>query len=166
MRYLYFDLIWSVMVLLVITIILFPIYTSIHTTYPFYPSNIFFIVVTGFGIRLLFFLEYSIIRRAKWVKLAILFLMPVLIIPLANYFIDFQVFMENHGLQSLLSTLSADKQFSLMKYIRSEMLFFGSAAIICTVAVVFRMIISLWRQYNTNRVWSYGLFIFYRRLDL
>lgn len=152
MKYLYFDVIWAAILVIIATLILYPIYTSIAFNYPFYRSNLFFILVTGYGVRLLFFLEYSIIRRAKWAKLTLLFLMPMLIIPLVNSFIDFQVFMENHGLQSLLSSLSASKQFSLMKYIRSEMIFFGSAAIICTVAMVFRMIISMWRQYNTNRV--------------
>lgn len=90
-------------------------------------------------------------RKWKWSKLLLMFSMPLLLLPLSGYFVDFQEFMDGRGLQTLMTNLPPSNQLELSKYICSEMIFFGSSAIISCIALIFRMIISLWRQKNSSK---------------
>ena len=152
MKFVLFDVIWLALLLLLLTIVLFPIYNAFGANYPFYFANSVFVFVTGLCIRFIFFLEYSFIRKWKWTKLILVFTTPLLLLPLFGYFVDFKEFIDSKGLQSIMSDLHSDRQLSLSKYIRSEMIFFGSSAILSCVVLIFRMISSLWRQKNTSKV--------------
>ncbi len=151
MKFILFDIIWIALLFVILGIILYPIYNTIGPDYPFYFSNSLFIIVAGLCIRFIFFLEYSFMRKWKWSKLLLMFSMPLLLLPLSGYFVDFQEFMDGRGLQTLMTKLTPSHQLQLSKYIRSEMIFFGSSAIISCIALIFRMIISLWRQKNTSK---------------
>lgn len=152
MKFLLFNLVWLAILSLILFLVLFPIYNAIGDDYPFYWPNALFIIVTGICIRLIFFLEYSFIRKLKWIKLFIVFAIPLCLLPMSGYFVDFQELINSRGLQSIMSHLSHKQQTSLSNYIRSEMTFFGSSAILSSIALIFRMIRSLWRQKNTGRI--------------
>ena len=152
MRYILFDVIWLAILSIVVGIIIYPIYLALGSGYPFYFANILFIVVTGISLRFLFFLEYSVIRRNAIVKIAFIFIIPISAIFILDKYILFQEFLDEKGLQSVTQNLTHNKQLSLSKYIRSETIFFAISALISSSAIIFRMIISLWRQTNTSKV--------------
>ncbi len=65
---------------------------------------------------------------------------------------DFQAFLDEQGLYTILDKLSVEKQRSLGSYIKTQMIFFWTAAVISSVLLPIRMIISLWRQRNRGTV--------------
>ena len=152
MKYLLFDIIWVTIPLTITGIVLFTIYQSIDSDYLFYLPNAIFIFITLISVGLIFFLEYSILRKSKIIKLFIIFAIPLLWLPMTEYFFEFQIFIENEGLQSMMESLIPKQQISLIRYVKAEMIFFGSSAYISSIAVIFRMIISLWRQTNTSKI--------------
>jgi len=151
-KYFYFDIIWIVFTSILLITILYPIKASLGGNYPFYASNALFIFLTLVGIHFIFFLEYSIIRRTVWIKVAIIFLIPFLLIFIIDKYFLFIEFNNLAGLKSIMTHLGHGEQLQMEKYIRSVTVFFGVGAIISSIAVIFRMIISIWRQFNTNRI--------------
>jgi hypothetical protein len=65
---------------------------------------------------------------------------------------DFHNFLEERGLQTLVTHLHVTKQTSVINYIKSEMIFFGVASIIAGLILPIRMIVSLWRMRNRGTV--------------
>jgi len=82
--------------------------------------------------------------------------MIFLAIPIFIYFMDgmssFQNMLDEDGTYSMVSHLEIGKQMPISNYIRSEMIFFGTGALIGTFCLPFRMIISIWRVINRGTV--------------
>jgi len=53
---------------------------------------------------------------------------------------DFQIFMDDDSITSIMENLSASDQTALSKYIKTEMTFFGAGAFVASIALPFRMI--------------------------
>ncbi len=62
---------------------------------------------------------------------------------------DFRNYMDEVGLQEVVAGLSPDRQYKLIKYIQSEVLFFGTGSILGLMALVLRLTISLWKMRNS-----------------
>jgi len=143
-------LMWVVTAILV-GLVLLPIYLNIKS-YPFYLYNILFIVVFFTFARYIFLLKHTVVARSMLFKI----IMMLIAIPLIMYLLDavssFQGFADDVGLQTLVSELSISKQKSMIKYIRTEMIFFGVGAVIVAILFPFRMLISIWRGINKNTV--------------
>lgn len=141
---------WLVTVIL-IGLVLLPIYLNVEA-YPFYLNNIIFIVVFITLARYIFLLQHTIVSRSLIFKAG----MMLISIPLIMYLLDgvssFQGFADDVGLQTLVEDLSTTKQNSMIKYMKTEMIFFGVAAVIVAVLFPFRMLISIWRGINKNTV--------------
>jgi hypothetical protein len=69
-----------------------------------------------------------------------------------NKFYDFRNFLDEIGIQELVSNFNENEQRSLSIYIRSEMIFFGTAFIISSILIPFKMIWNIWKQINRNEV--------------
>jgi hypothetical protein len=65
---------------------------------------------------------------------------------------DFQRFLDEDGLISLMGSLNIDQQYGLAKYIRYEKLFFGTGAMVTIIMLPIRMIVSIWRVRNRGTV--------------
>jgi hypothetical protein len=78
-------------------------------------------------------------------------MIPVIFIGF-NKFYDFRIFLDEIGIQELVSSYNENEQKSLSLYIRSEMIFFGTGFIISAMLVPMKMIWSIWKQYNRNEV--------------
>ena len=138
-------MIWWLITAVIVVILMTPIFTKIENGYPFYIPNIVFIIVFITFTRYIFLLKYTLFSHNAWVKFFFVFL-PI---PLFFYFIDamyeFQRFLDEEGLVSIMDKLSAGNQYSLAKYIKYEMILFGSGAIITLILFPLRMIVSIWR---------------------
>jgi hypothetical protein len=67
-------------------------------------------------------------------------------------FYDFQRYLDEVGLQELSTNPISDSAKNIAKYTRYQYLFFASGGLICLVLFPFRMVISMWRQYNKGTV--------------
>lgn len=145
------ELIMWIVTAILICLIMLPVYVNIKS-YPFYLTNIIFIVVFFTFARYIFLLKHTIVSRSLIFKGA----MMLISIPLIMYLLDglssFQGFVDDIGLQTLVTDLTPSRQQSLITYIRTEMLFFGVGAIIVAILFPFRMLVSIWRGINKNTV--------------
>jgi len=64
----------------------------------------------------------------------------------------FQNYLDEEGLNKFLPSMNLDEQQIMINYIKSEMLLFGVGSIIIAIIFPFRMVISVWRNRNTNNV--------------
>lgn len=145
------ELIMWIVTAILICLIMLPVYVNIKS-YPFYLTNIIFIVVFFTFARYIFLLKHTIVSRSLIFKGS----MMLVSIPLIMYLLDglssFQGFVDDIGLQTLVTDLTPSRQQSLITYIRTEMLFFGVGAIIVAILFPFRMLVSIWRGINKNTV--------------
>jgi hypothetical protein len=132
-------------------LVILPIYLY-QVEFPFYQINILF--VTGFITfsRWLFLWRFTPYAWYKPLKLAMIFLMiPVIFIGI-NKFYDFKIYLDEIGIQELVTGYDEHVQHNLSVYIRSEMIFFGTTFIMTAIFIPFKMIWSIWKQYNRNEV--------------
>ena len=120
--------------------------------YPFFWDNIFFIVGAWVFFYWIFFLRFTWFGKNKWVKLVILFTTIPMILFFLGRFTNFQTYIDDYGIQTFLDHLSHQEYLSLGKFIKTEMLFFGTACVISLIIVAFRMIYSIWRYRNKGLV--------------
>ena len=78
-------------------------------------------------------------------------MIPVLMYVIDNLW-DFQTFMDEKGISSIMQNISADAQRSLAKYIKAEMTFFWAGAFISSIALALRMMHSIFRLMHRGKV--------------
>jgi len=130
---------------------LLPIYLSVED-YPFYFTNVLFIVVFVTFARYIFLLKHTFVARSLVFKV----FMMVAAIPIIMYLLDsvsaFQGFVDDIGLETLVPDLTLTMQKGILRYIRTEMIFFGVGSVIVAILFPFRMLVSIWRGINKNTV--------------
>jgi len=122
------------------------------TTYPFLISNLVFIVVFITLTRYAFLLEHTILAKAQLIKVGIVLISVPIIFLLIEGLSNFQNYLDEEGLDKFLPLMNIDSQQGMINYIKSEMLFFGVGAIIIAILFPIRMVISIWRNRNTNKI--------------
>ena len=99
----------------------------------------------------MFFMKHTPIFHLKWVKITLVFVSIILAAYLIFRFNAFTVYLEELGIQNFLSHLSHDDYMWYSKYIRTQMILFGTGAIISAVLFPFAMIRSIWLQFNSSK---------------
>ena len=145
------EIIWWLFTFLVIAIVLFPIWDN-DIKFPFYIQNAILIALFITFTRYIFLLPLTFIARKKWIKVAIILTAVIFFFVLTTAMGDFRNFMDEKGLQTLVTHLKVTEQTSIITYIKNEMIFFGVGSIITGIILPFRMIISLWRMRNKGTV--------------
>jgi hypothetical protein len=143
------EMIWWLVTALVIAIILVPIYVNIPY-FEFYLFNITYIVVFITFSRYVFLIKYSWIKDNFWAKVILALLCPLLILIMMDGMNQFQLFLDEKGIESLMREVPNEKWDSFYKFIRSEFLLFGVGSIIISIIFPIRMVISVWRARNSN----------------
>lgn len=146
-----FEFLWWVVTAIVAFAVLYPIVSSL-TTYPFLISNLVFIVVFITLTRYAFLLEHTILAKAQLIKVGIVLISVPIIFLLIEGLSNFQNYLDEEGLDKFLPLMNIDSQQGMINYIKSEMLFFGVGAIIIAILFPIRMVISIWRNRNTNKI--------------
>ena len=141
------ELVWWIVTAVIVVGVLFPIY-RVTDTYPFLLSNVVFIVVAVTATRYIFLLRHTWLARLEKAKLLIM----LLTIPLLAYLVSelnyLQTYLDENTFEGFLPALSNVNILSITKYIRTEMLFFGTAAVISVVVLFFRLVRSIWLVRN------------------
>jgi hypothetical protein len=145
------EVIWWSASLLMLTILLLPIYVNVPN-FQFYGYNALFIVVFVTYTRYVFLLKYSWFAKIMWVKVVLALICPLLILVMVDGIHQFQLFMDEKGIESLMKDVPLEKWDSFYQYIRAEYLLFGVGSVIVAVILPIRMIISVWRYRNEGTV--------------
>ena len=146
------EMLWWLITTVIVVLIMTPIFTNLGNSYPFYLANIIFIIVFITLTRYIFLLKYTLFSHATWVKALFVFLPIPLFLYCIDSLYDFQRFLDEEGLISIMDELSSTSQTKLAKYIQYEKLLFGSGAILTLVMFPLRMIVSIWRVRNRGTV--------------
>ncbi len=149
------ELVWWVATAILAVLVLFPI-LRVFDNYPFLFANILFIFIFVTFTRYIFLLKNTFLARLTPVKLLLIAACLPLLFYLIGQVYGFQMFLDEQGSQTLLSLkylreqVPVTRESGLLGYIRTEMLFFGVGSVITTIIMPFRMILSIWRTYNTE----------------
>jgi len=146
------EIIWWIFTLFLIVAVLYPIYTKAGDTYPFFKSNMLFIIVFVTFTRLIFLLKHTFLANLEKVKVAIILFSAIIVFFLVNELNFFQTYLDEQGLGSFLGHLSLPEQSSLGTYINRVTLFFGVGSAIAAVVLPFRLVLSIWRGRNRGTV--------------
>lgn len=145
------ELVFWLVTALIVGGVLYPIY-RVAPDYPFWFRNILFIVLTVTFTRYIFLLKHTWLAYLTWIK--VVFILAA--IPLTFFLIDgindFQTYLDENTFDSFLGHLPLDRREAMTRYIRSEMIFFGTGAVIGGLAFALRMVMSLWRNRNRGTV--------------
>lgn len=86
----------------------------------------------------------------KWVKFAAVFLcIPVFLLLIDNLF-DFQRFVDENGTISFFRGSTDLSDYNFGKFIKYQFILFTVAALVSTVFLPVRLIVSFWRVRNTK----------------
>lgn len=143
--------VWLLISLIISFLVILPIQLY-GVDFPFIKMNLMFVFGFITFSRWLFLWKFTPYAWYKIFKLSLIFLMIPVIFFGINQFYDFKIFLDEIGLQELLSRYNENEQKSLSLYIRTEMIFFGTAFIISSFMIPLKMIRSIWKQYNRNEV--------------
>lgn len=150
--YLKIESLWWIFTALLITAVLLPIYTSIHSSYPFYFVNIVYIVTFVTLTRYTFLLHQTFLARRQALKIILFFLCLPLVFYLVQELNYFQTFLDEEGWDAVVGQLAYKKRNGMIDYMRNQMLLFGVGSIIIAAIFPFRLLISVWRTRNRGTV--------------
>ncbi len=141
---------------LVTYMVIYPL-ISHFAIFQFLGTNIFFVVIFITYSRYIFLFKHSFLADFQWIKFGLIFLS----LPLGWYLVEnlqnFQIFLDDEGLGSFEKHFNEgvdyEQKQTIIGYMRREMMFFGTSAIIAAFLLPFRLLISFWRVHNgTGRV--------------
>lgn len=144
------ELLWWLLTGLFLVLVLAPIYLYTEG-YPFWQTNIIYIVTFVTVARYIFLLPTTFLARMQWLKVALI----CGTIPAAFLLIQelnrFQVFLDYNEPEALVGLLPIETSRAMVKYVRSEFILFGVGSVIALAILPFRMIRSVWRYRNTGQ---------------
>lgn len=145
------ELLWWGLSLLLAGVVLYPIWDNVQD-YPFWGYNFLYIILFITYSRYLFQLRHTWLAGLFWVKLIFIFTAIPVTFLLIEGINTFQVHLDEVGIESFLGHLQYDQQSSMATYIRTQMLFFGTGAVITSAIWPLRLVISIWRMRNRGTV--------------
>lgn len=135
--------------------VLYQVFSNFNK-FPFLLENILVIVVFITYTRYLFLWKHTLFSRSNIVRTIILLIAIPMVFFMIQNLNEFQSYLDDYGydafMDSLKTPLSTDKKTNLLKYIRSEFVFFSTGAVIAGVLLPIRMVISFWRTKNKETV--------------
>lgn len=145
------ELFWWLFTIGLAILILFPIYYY-FPAYSLGLKNAIAIIVAITITRFIFFLKYTFFAKMQKLKVALFFIMIPIIFFLKEQLFAFMRFVHDGGLLLELKEMDYDKQYFLVRYIRSEYTFFLFAAMFSAIIFTFRLLQSVWLLRNRGRV--------------
>jgi hypothetical protein len=142
------ELMWWVFTIVLVMAVLAPIYIN-KLNFPFYTTNILYIVIFVTVTRYIFLLKHTWLLNMRRLKIALILGSVIVIFILSTGVIDFNNYLQETGLLKVVEDLPADKQYALIKYIQREVIFFGVGGIVAMFVLPVRMLISLRRSRHT-----------------
>lgn len=144
------ELLWWLLTALLLVLVLSPVYLYTET-YPFWRTNIIYILTFVTVTRYLFLLGTTFLAKLQWVKVALIFVAIPAIFMLIQEMNRFQLFLDYNEPEDLVGLIPVQTSLAMVRYIRSEFILFGVGSVIALVVLPFRMVISVWRYRNTGK---------------
>lgn len=145
------ELIWWLFTTVLVIVVLLPVYTRVEA-YPFYLTNVIYIVTFVTLTRYIFLLKYTFLAGRQALKVIFFFLCLPLLFYLGQELNYFQTFLDEEGVTAVVGNLDLPSQASLVRYIRNEMLLFGVGSMVAGVVFPLRLLVSVWRFRNRGEV--------------
>jgi hypothetical protein len=145
------ELVWWVFTAAVLTLVMFPIWKD-FPSFKFNATNIGYIVAFITFSRYTFLLEYTWLAGLEKVKIIFILLTLAFIGLCLTEMQDFNVWYDAGDPDQLLASVRSSQRESLLTYIRTEFLFFAVAAMISSVFLAGRLMVSIWTVRNRGRV--------------
>lgn len=145
-----FEILSLLFILGICLLMIFPIYYEAGQYFKFYTENIVSIIILLSFTKYIFLLKYTPYAKMKWVKFTAAFLCIPLFLYLINSLFDFQRFLDEEGVASVLLHTQNMDNYNFGKYIKYEFIFVTVGAIVTTILFPIRMIVSIWRVINTK----------------
>ncbi len=144
------ELTWWIFTFVVIVAVLFPIYNTI-TNYPFWWTNVLFIVTFITLTRYVFLLRHTFLAKQQKLKVVLFFLSIPIVFFLISQVHYFQSFLDEQGVESFLGNMTLDKRNNMANFVRTQMMLFGIGSVVVAVIFPFRMLFSVWTYRNRGK---------------
>ncbi len=144
------ELLWWTLSLLLVLVIFYPIYLyKIHFPYwTFLGISIVFFVQFG---RLILSMKHHPIRPKQLLKIVVMFLCIPIVFLLYQELMRFRSDLDDGLVNDLVNGLSLNDRRKLLLYIRSVVLYFGTASIMLGAVLPLRLLISVWKIRNKDK---------------
>jgi hypothetical protein len=147
------EVMWWIFTAIVVWIVVQPLWNT-YIKYDFIYDSIVNIVIFITFTRYIFLLKYTVIAQLQIAKFLIIFLCIPLGFYLIQEFFNFQDFLDKEGtgyFQAFFPlNIDTNKLYNIIEYTTKEISFFAVGAIIVTIILPFRLLISFWRVYNNT----------------
>ena len=120
--------------------------------FPYLWHNILFAVCFVVFTRHIFFLRYTFLGPQQYLKIALFFIAIPVVFLLIDQVNFFQNYINDGGLIKDIGSLPYKQQEGIEKYIRTEILLLGTAAIVSGILFGIRMLVSVFRYRNSKTV--------------
>ncbi len=141
------EMVWWLATVLVTSLILLKIYESIED-YPFYFYNSLFIVVFLTFTRYIFLLNQTPFVYNSKPKIFNFFISIPLCFIIFEGFYTYQSAIDEYGAVDYFNFRAGMDSYSNIRFIHTQMMFFGVASFIAAVVMPVRMIVSIWKTKN------------------
>jgi len=145
------EVLWWCITAVVVWIVVQPLWKD-FVKYDFVYDSIINIVVFITATRYLFTLKYTFLAKAQVAKFIIIFLAIPLCFYLTQEFFAYQDFLDQEGTVEFQAFwrpgIQTDQLYDAIDYTTKQISFFGVGAILSSILLPFRLLISYWRVYN------------------
>jgi hypothetical protein len=143
----FLELVWWIFTGVVCLIVLLPL-TQALPDYPFLTINLVSIITFITFTRYIFLLNLTFLTRHMILKI----ILSLACVPWIFYLVSninyFQTYLDEQGVLSFMGHLSPEAIDSLTRYMHSQLLLFSVGSVIVSTLLPFRLLASVWRQYN------------------
>lgn len=141
------EIIWWLLTLLLTGLILLKVYESVEG-YPFYIYNAMFVIVFLTFTRYIFLLNQTPFIYNSKLKLFLFFLSIPLCFIIFEGFYSYQSSVDEYGAESYFIIRPGIDSGRSVRFIHTQMMFFGVASFIASVVMPVRMVVSIWKTKN------------------
>jgi hypothetical protein len=145
------ELVWWVTTAVILGVVMFPIWKD-YPQFPFQTMNIIYVVCFVTFTRYAFLLKYTFLAHLEKTKIAFILFSLAIIGFLILQIQDFNIWFDNGNPDHLLYNVKQSRRESLLVYIKSEYIFFAIASVAASIILSGRLLISIWRLRNRNKV--------------
>ena len=143
------ELLFWLFTAVIVVAFAYPIYKT-GAPFPFYLMLTMFIVVFVTFTRYIFLMKFTFLAFNKWLKAGLIAVSIPFIFFLISQLNTFQTFYDEEGLDQFFRFMPLVERLDLQKYIRGVMIFFATGSIIATIIFPFRLMMSIWRNFNRD----------------
>ncbi len=144
------EILWWLFTLVLIGAVCFPIYRK-DIDFPYWIYLVISIILFVQFIRMLFLMRIHPIRPFQVLKVVLMLLCIPIVFLLYNQLLAFQSDFDDGLVNALVDKFSLVERNRLLNYIRHTVLFFGVGAVLMSVLLPFRLLLSVWHEHNKGR---------------